>query len=245
MARSRTRPAGWYPDERDLATLRYWDGARWTSRRRPRPTWLPAQPLGGGATSLVLPPGGPRPEPPSRPLLPRHRIPATAEERQQRVHKLVRRARALALACFTALLAAVSALGVEFQIRHRQQAPTVHDSAFLAAARADCTAALVPIRVDRPPASAAEKAARVDSQVSALEGVAAELRTLPIDPRDQAAVSSWLGAWGTFSTVGHRYADALRAGDKGAERIAQSAGAARAQIDSFAAVNHLRACAVG
>jgi hypothetical protein len=30
-------PAGWYPDPQDPATIRWWDGAQWTSHVQPRP----------------------------------------------------------------------------------------------------------------------------------------------------------------------------------------------------------------
>lgn len=31
---------GWYPNPMDRSTMRYWDGANWTSRYRPRPPWV-------------------------------------------------------------------------------------------------------------------------------------------------------------------------------------------------------------
>lgn len=30
-------PAGWYPDPQDPASIRWWDGAQWTSHVQPRP----------------------------------------------------------------------------------------------------------------------------------------------------------------------------------------------------------------
>jgi hypothetical protein len=190
--------------------------------------------LGGrGPGSLFVPPGvGSNPRP-------------TPDERALRARQLARRARTLALAAFTALLAAVSALGVAVQVRNRDKVPVLHDQAFVTAANHECALALDPTRFNRAPADPAENAARIDSQATTLEGVAARLRALPVDPADQAAVADWLAAWDTFSAVGHRYAGEVRAGDKGAGRVAQTATPARTKIDEFAAVNHLRSCGVG
>ena len=240
MARSRTRTPAWYPDERDTAVLRYWDGARWTDKRRPSPSWVPGRPL-AGSPSLLLPPRDPAA---STLAASTPAAPATLE-RDRRVRRLVRRARALALAAFTALLAAASGLGVEIQVRSHAHIPSLHDQAFVTAARSDCALALDPIRMSRPPAGTAENAARIDGLATALDGVAAQIRTLPVEARDQAAVTAWLGAWQTYSSVAHRYADALRSGAKGPGRVAQMASAARSEIDGFAEVNHLHACAVG
>ena len=37
---TRTRPPAWYPDPRDPARLRRWDGRAWTADTRPFPSWL-------------------------------------------------------------------------------------------------------------------------------------------------------------------------------------------------------------
>lgn len=253
MARSRTRPPAWYPEPRDPAVLRYWDGSRWTDLRRPRPTWVPSQPVDerAAATSVFLPPRE-RTAPQHDPRHTRHphhsRQPLLDPDARNRlVRAKMRRARTFALASFTALLAAVSALGVEFQIRHRQAVPQIHDQAFVTAAEADCAAELSPIRQQQlePAGGPAQDAARVDSLSTTLSGVADQLRQIPVQPNDQAAVDDWLSAWDTFAAIGHRYAAAERAGDRSAPSVATTASAARAKIDDFASVNHLRDCEVG
>lgn len=37
-----TKP-GWYPNPTERSSLRYWDGANWTARYRPRPPWVAQQ----------------------------------------------------------------------------------------------------------------------------------------------------------------------------------------------------------
>ncbi len=129
MARSRTRTPAWYPDERDTAVLRYWDGARWTDKRRPSPSWVPGRPL-AGSPSLLLPPRDPAASTLAASTLAASTPAAPATlERDRRVRRLVRRARALALAAFTALLAAASGLGVEIQVRSHAHIPSLHDQA--------------------------------------------------------------------------------------------------------------------
>ena len=260
MARSQTRPAAWYVDERDPSVLRYWDGSRWTDRRRPAPAWAPAPAVDGAAsaTALQLPAGLPDPYAQAgrrgsvrRRTGRRHRAAATAglppNERSDRARRAVRRSRTLALASFTALLAAVSALGVELQVRHHQRVPAIHDAAFLTAAKTDCQTDLEGSR--QPPTtkavSAAVEADRIDSLSTTLAGVAGELRSLPVDPRDQAAVNEWLDAWDAYTETGHRYATALRQGSKDASAVAAQAQGPRARMDSFAIVNHLTGCIVG
>ena len=38
--------AGWYDDPESALTIRYWDGAAWTSERRPKPPVSPPPPTG-------------------------------------------------------------------------------------------------------------------------------------------------------------------------------------------------------
>jgi len=54
-------PAGWYPDETQTNTVRYWDGAQWTEQRAPQPVEvqpvareLPARSLGAAYAWLVF-----------------------------------------------------------------------------------------------------------------------------------------------------------------------------------------------
>jgi len=79
---TRTRPPAWYPDPRDPARLRRWDGRAWTADTRPFPSWL---------RTLKLAPG------------PSHRHPST--------NRTVRRLWISSVACLVLALVLLDLLG--------------------------------------------------------------------------------------------------------------------------------------
>ena len=44
--------AGWYPDNKDAALLRWWDGVQWTAHTQPRPNPVPAPPASRAGVPL-------------------------------------------------------------------------------------------------------------------------------------------------------------------------------------------------
>jgi hypothetical protein len=95
-------------------------------------------------------------------------------------------------------------------------AATIDDPAFVHAANAVCHTKVAKLRApDRKTPSTTElKAATIDATAEGLAAVAADLRALPVRSDDGAEVRAWLADWDRFIAVGHRYADAVKAGDE-------------------------------
>ena len=97
--------------------------------------------------------------------------------------------------------------------------PTIEDRAFARRADALCGRALPALSRERPepgegPQDTRTVATHVDRAADGLADVVADLRDLPVAPTDEGDVDRWLDDWDAYVAVGHRYAEALRAGDR-------------------------------
>jgi hypothetical protein len=94
-------------------------------------------------------------------------------------------------------------------------AATIDDPAFVRQANAVCRTTVPKLRApDRKgPSTTDLKPTTINATADGLAAVAAELRTLPVQPDDQARVRAWLADWDRFIAVGHQYAAAVKAGD--------------------------------
>lgn len=188
MPETRPRVPGWHPDPDDPSSLRHWDGARWGDQRRPRPSWAPAGPAG---------PTGP------------DHGPRTQGSRRR---WLLLAAGAVAIGLL--VISVPAWLGPDVEIPPR----TLTDTTFTTSAEALCAKAFPALVSARPESrddngTPAAFAARIDRAADGLAAVAADLRGLPVAGADRAAVERWLADWDSYTAVGHRYADALEAGD--------------------------------
>lgn len=222
MNSQQTKAPGWYTDPRDDALIRYWDGRRWTDRRRPRPAWA-----GSGE--------GPPVEAPAP-------APGGGAPGRRRLTFWV-----AALGCLAAALVTATWL----TLRTEPLPPrTVEDTAFISAAQATCLRTLPALQAARPqvgerrdPGTLEEVAASVERTATALEGVAAELRALPVAEGDRAPVMAWLDDWARFTAVGHRYAVALRQGDaRRYSAVSVEGDAPLKAVYRFARANNMPAC---
>jgi hypothetical protein len=129
----------------------------------------------------------------------------------------------------------------------QKAAPRITDSAFESAASAVCrdTAQVFDVATTLPKIPTQTQAADL---LVAIDGhfatMVAKLRQLTPAPADQAAVKTWLSDWDSYVAFGSKYADAVRAG---AERDvvrndSASQGDLRRRLQSFAVVNHMKAC---
>ena len=125
---------------------------------------------------------------------------------------------------------------------------TIEDRSFARRANAVCARALPALREERPergegPADAPSLAGRVDRAADRLADVVAELRALPVAASDQADVDRWLDDWDAYVAVGHRYAEALRQGDrKTFTSVASLGNPLSRRIFEFSAANGMPRC---
>ena len=190
MSTTGTKSPGWYTDPDDPGVIRYWDGAGWTEERRPRPSWAP-------------------------PLDP---------EEAARHEEAMRRRRKWWARGVGSLLAGALLVATLFAVRGDVPAipaRTVDDTAFTDAANALCAKAMPAIRRQPPQPGGDDKpsadeafARRVERTATDLEAVVVDLRGLAVADADRDEIDRWLADWDEFVSVGHRYAAALRTGDR-------------------------------
>lgn len=201
MPTTRPRVPGWHPDPDDPASLRHWNGKRWGSERRPKPSWA-AQPRSAG---LVVAGGG-QGEDPGPP----------APVSRRRWYLLA--GGALLLAFLVISVPAWLGSGIEIPAR------TVHDAAYTGRADELCATALPKLFADRPEAredngTPAQFAARIDKAADGLAALASDLRKLPVaSAADGTEIDRWLDDWDAYIAIGRQFADSIRAEDQDRSR---------------------------
>ncbi|GAC1318793.1 MAG: hypothetical protein NVSMB16_14870 [Acidimicrobiales bacterium] len=85
----------------------------------------------------------------------------------------------------------------------------------------------------------------VEAIAGQFDTMVVQLKTLPVAPADQAAVSQWFADWDAYNAYGHQYAGAVRSGSERDLVVADSKriGALRRHRNGFARANHMGACA--
>lgn len=226
MPTTRPRVPGWHPDPDDPASMRHWNGKRWGSERRPRPSWA-AQPH---MASLVSPGGAPD-----------GGAPTPAEGSRRRWYLLA--GGALLFAFFVISVPAWLGAGVEIPPQ------TVSDAGYTTRADALCADALPKLRADRPESrddngTPAQFAARVDKAADGLAAVAVDLRAIPVTTAaDGAEIDGWLDDWDAYIALGRQYAAALAAEelDRSRDLSAQSQTLSK-RIFGFSKGNDMPSC---
>lgn len=219
MSTTGTKSPGWYTDPDDPGAIRYWDGSRWTEDRRPRPAWAP-------------------------PLDP---------EEAARHEEATRRRRKWWARGVGSLVASALVVATLFTIRGDAPAipaRTVDDRAYTDAANAVCAKAMPAIRRQPPQAGSEDRpsadeafARRVERTASDLESVLVDLRGLPVADADRDEIDRWLADWDLFIDVGHRFAAALRTGDREHyTKVGAEGDAPSRRIFAFSKANGMPEC---
>jgi len=156
-----------------------------------------------------------------------------------------------------AVLVAVVVLGGGLFIRYafytspdqaaEKHAPRISDVAFEHAAVSVCRQYVQVFNTDTTlgdQPTEQQSGAFLETIASTFDAMVVKLKTIPVAPADQAAVSRWLAQWDAYDSFGHEYAAAVT---KGGERdlVSQnsaSQGTLRRQRNAFAAANHMRSC---
>ncbi len=222
---------GWYPDLDDPGALRYFDGAAWTARRRPKPSFAAIEPIDLGPRS------------------------APVRLRRRRLRALTW---VLVAALVSAGVAGIRLLvGGSASTGDRPVAPIVTDAAWLAGANARCAAALDPLRPipsatgssapgtrDQPALTPAgtqpNRTPTLDpldpALAAAIEHLAAALPEVQVEPGQAGSVETWLDNWRRLATLARSGAHGWDAG-----RV-HTFGAVVAAVNAFAGRNGVDAC---
>ena len=226
MPTTRPRVPGWHPDPDDPGSLRHWNGKRWGSERRPRPSWA-APPRSAGLVST----GGLGAEGPGPP----------SPGSRRRWYLLA--GGALAFAFLVISVPAWLGSGIEIPAR------TVSDAGYTTRAGALCATALPKLFADRPESredngTPARFATRIDKAADGLAAVATDLRRLPVaSAAEEAEIDRWLDDWDAYIAIGHRFADAIRAQDHDRSReLSADSQIVAKRIFAFAKGNDMASC---
>jgi hypothetical protein len=160
-------------------------------------------------------------------------------------------------AAVVAVLIAVVVLGGGLFIRYafytspdqaaEKHAPRITDTAFERAAVAICQQYVQVFNTDTTlgdQPTEQQSGDFLETIASTFDAMVAKLKTIPVAPADQAAVSRWLAQWDEYDAFGHQYAAAVSKGDERnlVSENAASQGTLRRQRNAFAAANHMRSC---
>jgi hypothetical protein len=126
----------------------------------------------------------------------------------------------------------------------------VTDAGFVAAANRTCKAT---INDARPPLvdpndggkqpTDGQVADAIDQGADKLAAIAAKLRALPVSAADQGHINGWLQGWDSYTTIGRRYADAVRSKDQKAQiELTKQGDDVQRATDRFARANGLKSC---
>lgn len=243
------RVPGWHPDPDGGDYLRHWNGRKWGSEKRARPTWAGGG-GGGGAGEIGQRAvggsgsggsggggsgpgsggsgGGGEPTPPA-PVRPTRRW-------------LVGGAVVVAVVFFV-LFAVSLSRGPDIPPR------SVGDLAFTRRAEAACKSVLPKLQAQRPqlgekPKDEAELvASKVERTADGLEKLVAQLRALPVAAGDEVRVDRWLDDWDSYIAVGRRYtADLQRDDNDAAVRAARDGDPLTRRVYLFSKSNGMPSC---
>jgi hypothetical protein len=211
-----SRAAGWYADPSDATLIRYWDGRRWTDRRRPRPSWA------GDAGEVDDGRINPR----------RHWRRAVAA--------------GAVVVVLLAVLSYASVTAGKLKLPPRSVTDTAFTTEANALCRRMLTPlqkARPQLGKKDDPGTKRAVAANVDATAGTLEQTGAQLRALPVSTTNRPSVVGWLDRWDAYTNVGRRYAEALRAGNEHEyTRIAQAGNDPSRDVYLFAHANGMPAC---
>jgi hypothetical protein len=260
------RPPGWYADPDRGEAIRYWNGTRWTDRRRPWPAWSRAavapdtaspapataarEATATGASSEVplseVPPkqqfqgGG---LPPREPIAPRGGGGGGVSR------PTVPSRRKWWLVAGIAVLAAVAVAVAGQALRPTSHGPRVlTDTRFVQLANAACARTMPGLR---PPENGpfgttitpAQAADQIDHAAAGLDTLSGRLRALPVSDADRPHVNGWLDGWQRYTAAGRQYATFLRQHGVSDPGHLLNNGVKQARLaDDFSLANGLKSC---
>jgi hypothetical protein len=264
------RPPGWYADPDRAEAIRYWNGSRWTDRRRPWPAWSKAAtapstaspapataaregttagassevPLSGGTPQKGFEGGG---LPPREPPQPGGGGGGGGGGGDSRPPAPSRRKWWL-IAGIAVLAAALVAVAGE-ALRPASHGPRVlTDTGFVQQANAACASTIPGLR---PPQNGpfgttitpSQAADQIDHAAVGLDALAGRLRALPVNAADRPHVDGWLDGWARYTVAGRAYASFLRQhGNNDPGRLLDD-GVRQARVaDDFSLANGLKSC---
>lgn len=227
------RTPGWHPDPDGGDHLRHWNGRKWGTEVRPRPSWAGGgggDAGGGGRGGGGGPDGGdgegPGPRSPGR------------SPRRWLVGGVV-------LMSLAALVLVVVSLSRGPRIPPR----SVTDVSYTRRAQSVCESVLPELRAQRPERGERTKekaevvADNVERTADGLEKLVVRLRALPVAATDDARVDRWLDDWESYIAVGRRYSDELRRDEEGAPaRAARDGDELSRRIYLFSKANGMPGC---
>ena len=266
------RPPGWYADPDRAEAIRYWNGTRWTDRRRPWPAWSRA-----GVSANPANPASPAPAAAAReaaaaaassevPLqaappkqefqgggLPPREPPASggggSDSGGGRPGAPAPSRRKWCLVSGIAVLAAVAVAVAGEALRPTSHGPRVlSDPRFVQLANAECAHTMPGLR---PPEtgpfgttiSPAQAAGQIDHAAAGLDALAGRLRALPVSDADRPHVDGWLDGWQRYTAAGRQYATFLRQHGTSDPGHVLDNGVKEARLsDDFALANGLKNC---
>ena len=129
--------------------------------------------------------------------------------------------------------------------KSRRPPATIDDAAFVRRANEICARDVPALRApERRSTSTTElKVATLRSVADGIDRVAKQLRSVPVEPDDAAAVDAWLDDWGRYTEVGRRYADAVEHDDPEAfSTIDDEAVVLAGRMGRFARGNRIDDC---
>lgn len=204
---------GWHPDPDDPTSVRHWDGHRWGSERRPRPSWAAVLPAGSG------------PAP-----------------RGRRTWLWWAGGATLLAGVFTVAATSLGR-GPDLPPRTLEDAAFVDRASeecrrALPALRQDR-----PEPGPEGAGSVSEVRTQVERAVRDLTVLLGRLRSLPVVDTERAEVDRWLDDWEAYIGVGRRYAAALARGRPGQTgSVSREGDEYSGRIFRYAVANGIRAC---
>jgi hypothetical protein len=263
------RPPGWYADPDRAEAIRYWNGSRWTDRRRPWPAWsrpaiapnaaspAPAtaarEGTTSGASSEVPVSGASPPKEFQGGGLPPREPPETGGggggDGSEGSRPPAPSRRKWWLIAGIAVVAAVAVVVGGEALRPASHGPRVlTDTRFVQQANDACAGTIPGLR---PPQNGpfgttitpSQAAGQIDHAAAGIDALARRLRALPVGAADRPRVVGWLAGWQRYTAAGRAYASFLRQhGNEDPGHLLDD-GVRQARVaDDFALANGLKSC---